>query len=59
MPCSHEWRDLKTWRQLVDHDLVAPYIEPGNPMAMQPGHTYHCWKCEQTLPIPSPAINET
>jgi hypothetical protein len=52
MPCSHEWRDIKPWRQLVGNFLVAPDIEAGNPRAMQPRHTYICWKCEQTLPIP-------
>jgi hypothetical protein len=55
MTCSHEWRDVATWRQLVDNHLVAPYIEAGNPRAMQPGHTYDCWKCEATLRIPAQA----
>jgi hypothetical protein len=57
MPCSHEWRDHETWRQLVGNHLVAPYIEAGNPRAMQPGKTYYCWKCEQTLHITSEATD--
>jgi hypothetical protein len=51
-PCSHAWRDAETWQQLVGNFIVAPYIEAGNPKAMQPGHTYYCGKCQQTLSIP-------
>jgi hypothetical protein len=55
MMCSHEWRDLDTWRQLVGNLIVAPYLEAGNPKAMQPGHTYICGNCKQTLCIPEHA----
>jgi hypothetical protein len=40
MACSHEWRDLETWRQLVGNVIVAPYTKDGHPRAMQPGHRY-------------------
>lgn len=53
MLCSHQWRDEETWRQLVGNVIVAPYIEAGNPKAMQPGHTYICGQCMETLRIPA------
>ena len=41
--CSHQWQDEATRGQFVGDALsVAPYIDPGNWQAMQPGHTSVC-----------------
>ena len=48
--CSHRFRRAGGCRVCdLPHD-VAPYIEPGNHRAMEPGATYVC-RCGRTLHI--------
>ena len=49
--CSHDWRDEETIGRLVLNFRVAPYVQAGNPKAMQPGHRYRCQKCSARLRI--------
>jgi hypothetical protein len=52
-PCSDDYRDIRYTGKLINNFSVAPYIEDGNPKAMQHGQTCQCLKCKDAITIPA------
>jgi len=48
-PCSHQWIDPQA--PPIARQPVAPFIEPGNPRAMEPGKIYVCQRCRQEVRV--------